>query len=120
MAKRNNFVFMIVLIFLLIANLSVVSPLTIKNVASNPEQIAPGESAKISIEIENNFNEDVENVNIFLDFSSASIPIAPFQGSAEETIESIAEGDEEKISFGIIVLPEAVAGIYKIPLRMEY
>lgn len=120
MERKNKIAFASLILLLLVANLFVISALTIKSVASTPEQVAPGESASISIEIENNFNEDVENVNIFLDFSSAGTPIAPHLGSAEDTIDLIEESEEKKISFGIIVLPEAVAGVYKIPVRMEY
>src|SRR3989304_9317305 len=106
-------------LFSLFLMVSLVSAVTIKSAVTSPSEIAPGEIAKITIEIENIFNSDVENVNIALDLSGA-VPIAPYQGSSEESIDEIKEGDEEKFSFSIIALPEASPGIYKIPVKITY
>ncbi len=122
--KRNLKIVLVILITLffvltLILSLTIVSALTITDVKTNPEQIEPGKTADISIEIENNLNEDIENVNIVLDLTG-NVPIAPYQGSSEETIEKIKRGDDEKITFSIIVLPEASPGVYKIPVKINY
>src|SRR3989344_3477451 len=108
-------------VFLFVILLSAnVSALTIKDVKTTPTEVAPGQTARISIEIENNLDDDVENVDVALDFSSQSVPIAPFEGSSETTIEGIDSDDTETVSFSVIVLPEASSGIYKIPVKIKY
>ena len=116
--EKSNGLFLVGLfsIFLMV---SLVSAITIKSAVTSPSEVAPGEIAKISIEIENILSEDVQNVNVALDLSGA-VPIAPYQGSSEESIDEIQEGDEEKFSFSVIVLPEAVSGIYKVPVKISY
>lgn len=106
------------LILILIAS-SFVSAVTIKNVMTSPSEVAPGETAKITIEIENTFDSDIQNVNVALDITG-SVPIAPYQGSSEKNIDEINDGDEEKFVFNIIVLPNASPGIYKIPVKISY
>lgn len=120
--ERKNKIWILIFlgIFIFLISILNLSALTIKNVVSDPEEIQPGESARISIVLENNFNKDVENVNVILDFSSSEIPIAPFQGSSEDSVESIGNNEEETVNFKIIALPEALSGIYKIPVKIEY
>lgn len=106
-------------IFSLVLMIALVPAMTIKNAITSPSEIAPGEVAKITIEIENTLSDDVQNVNVVLDLS-ASVPIAPYQGSVEESIDEIGEGDEERFTFNVIVLPDATPGIYKIPVKITY
>src|SRR3989304_10191889 len=117
--ERKSKLLVLTGIFSLFLMVSFISAVTVKNAITSPSEIAPGEIAKITIEIENIFNSDIENVNIALDLSGA-VPIAPYQGSSEESIDEIKEGDEEKFSFSIIALPEASPGIYKIPVKITY
>jgi len=112
-------VILILLFSFIILMSSVVSAVTIKNVITSPSEVAPGETAKITIEIENTLSDDIQNVNVALDITG-SVPIAPYQGSSEENIDEIREGDEEKFIFNIIVLPDASPGIYKIPVKISY
>jgi len=107
------------IILLIFLSISVISAITIKNVVTSPSEVEPGETAKITIEIENILNDDATNVNVALDLSG-TIPIAPYQGSTEESIDEINEGDKEKFTFSIIILPEAAPGIYKIPVKINY
>ncbi len=97
-----------------------ISALTISDVRTVPSEVAPGQNARISIDIENNLNDDVENVDVLLDFSSVEVPIAPFEGSSEKTIGDINSDDKETASFNVIILPGAKSGIYKIPVKVTY
>jgi len=117
--NKKIFLTMAILICFLVGILNV-SALNINNVVSDPKEIAPGESAKIIFDLENNLGQDVENVNVLLDFSSAEIPIAPYQDSAEDGVDELNDGDEEKFTFNIIALPNAISGIYKIPVKISY
>src|SRR3990172_5269880 len=115
--KTGLLIILAIATLLLISN---ISALTIKTVDVSPSEVAPGETAKISITVDNNLEDDLENINVALDFSSATVPLAPFQDSSETTIETLDSGDDEKVIFNVIVLPEAASGVYKIPVKMNY
>jgi len=109
--------FMIGMIMLIgLINLS--SALIIDGVSMSPTEIAPGESAVIKIELENNGEEDIENVGVSLNLEG--IPFAPFNSASDYNIEEIDEGDEEEARFEIIALNDAKSGIYKIPIEITY
>src|SRR3990167_5301835 len=82
------FTLTVVLSFLILFLLPSASSMSIKNVVTSPTEIAPGQVAKITIEIENTLSEDVTNVNVALDLSGV-VPIAPYQGSSEESVDEI-------------------------------
>ncbi len=109
---------MICMILLSSISITMISAITIKDVSSSPNEIIPGEIASVSIEIENIFEENVENLNIKLDLSEA--PFAPYQSSSEKYLEELDDGDEETFVFKLIALPETNTGIYKIPVKINY
>ena len=117
---KNKYFFIAAIILLFAIMIANASALNIKNVGSNPKEIAPGEEAIITFDVENNLGEDVENVNVALDLASADIPIAPYQDSSEDGVDKLDDGDEEKFSFRIIALPGAISGVYKIPVEISY
>ena len=100
-------------------SLSFISSLSIKDVGSFPQEIAPGETAEVSIEIENTLGEDITNLHVKLDLSEVT-SFAPYQSGSEQVLESLDDGDEEVFDFDIIALPIASAGIYKIPVSITY
>ena len=108
----------ITLIFVILLSLSLVSALSIKDVESLPEEILPGETAKISIEIENTLGQDITNLNVKLDLSE--MPFAPYQSSNERFLDELDSDDNEIFNFMVIALPSTSTGIYKIPVIMEY
>ena len=95
-----------------------IDAVTIKDVSSLPNEIMPGEVATISIEVENIFENDVENLNVKIDLSE--VPFAPYQSSSEEFLDELKDGDEETFTFKLIALPETSSGIYKIPVKINY
>lgn len=117
MNLKKNFI-MICIFFFSLASLTIVSAVTIKDVSSIPNEIAPGEVASISIEIENIFEKDVKNLEVKLDLTEA--PFAPYQSSSETFLDELNEGDEERFKFKLIVLPETASGVYKIPVKINY
>ncbi len=108
------------MILVTLMSLSFISALSIKDVESSPQEIIPGETATISIEIENTLGEDVTNMNVKLDLSGENTPFAPYQSSSEKYLEELDDGDEETFRFKLIALPEAESGIYKIPVKITY
>ena len=100
-------------------SLSFISGLSITDVVSFPQEIAPGETAEISIEIENTLGEDITNLHVKLDLSEV-VSFAPYQSGSAQVLESLDDEDDEVFDFDIIALPTASAGIYKIPVIITY
>ncbi len=109
----------ITIIFAILLSLSLVSALSIKDVESTPVEIMPGETAKISIEIENTLGEEIKNLNVKLDLSEVDA-FAPYQSGSEKFLESLDDGDDEVFNFNVVALPTASSGIYKIPVIITY
>jgi len=105
-------------IFVILTILNLVSAVSIVDVSSSPEEVAPGQIVEISIEIENVFDYDVTNLNIRLDLIESSF--APYQSSSEKFIDKLKDGDEEIFKFKLITLPETSTGIYTIPVEIRY
>ena len=114
---KKQILTMTLVIFL---SLSFISAFSIKDVESSPEEVTPGQIIEVSIEIENIFSDDIENLIVKLDLSDESIPFAPYQSSAEKFVEELEGGDEETLKFRLIALPSAQSGIYKIPVKTSY
>lgn len=127
----------IILGILLIVNiLGMTSALTIKSVSSNPEEAQPGEVVIVSIEIENTNNYDVENIKMQLILTPQNVetgnplsptttmgedlPFAPYQSGSEKFLDRLKKDDEENIKFKLIVLPQTISGIYKVPVEITY
>jgi hypothetical protein len=120
MGKNKPIKKLLTILLIQILLLTAVSALTIEGSSQTPNEAAPGESVTISMVIENTLNEDVENIQVSLDLSNPELPIAPYSGSVETSIENLDEGDDERVNFRVIVQPGASAGIYKIPVKIFY
>lgn len=94
-----------------------VSALTIDSVAVS-EEIKPGKTTRVTIGLDNEAEDDVEDVSITLDLQN--VPFAPYDSSSEYSIDLIEEDDTEFAEFQIIALNNAQAGIYKIPVIINY
>jgi hypothetical protein len=110
---------MIVSMFIFLISLNLIFAISIKDVSSSPQEVAPGETINIEINIENIFEDDMYNLNVKLDLSG-NIPFAPYLSSSEKFLDEIEEGKEEDFNFKLIVLPETNSGIYKIPVEISY
>jgi hypothetical protein len=93
----------------------------------------PGDSEKISLEIENNENFDIESVSIALDlgpqpiFNELGMVVGetgalPFTvaGSSERDVDDIDEDDDDKVSFTIRASTDITPGDYNIPYVLNY
>ena len=132
----KNSILPIILGILLIANILMISAVTIKDVTTYPEEVSPGDVFDISIEIENIHSFDIENINVRLilteekgesnpltgisETNGANVPFAPYQSSSEKFLDELASDEEEDFTFKLIALPEAKSGIYKIPVEITY
>ncbi len=105
-------------IIILISLINLSSALVIDAVSMTPNVIAPGESAVIKIEIDNNGGEDISDVSVSLNLEG--IPFAPYNSATDYNIDEIDEGDEEDARFEVIALNDAKSGIYKVPVKIVY
>ena len=94
--------------------------LDITSIIFDPKQIAPGESAKATIVVKNLADSLLKDIKFKLDFSSSTLPLAPFQSSSERRIDNLKTGFQDSMTFNIIADPSATPGLYKIPLNVTY
>ena len=121
----NSKIIMLVATFLLILSAAQISmpgadALTISSVDVSPEQIIPGGTAEITLNLENNFDRTLSDIEVYLDFSSEKVPIAPYDSSAEMSIEEIRSDKSKTLIFSVIALSDAKPGVYKIPVMIKY
>ncbi len=101
------------LIFLLMFSLA--SALLINSIEI--DSLTPGSDGRITIEVENNLDEDIKDVTLRLDLTN--LPFTSI-GSADDTVEEIEEGDEETFTFRIKSSNDISPGDYKIPYTIAY
>ena len=95
--------------------------------------LLPGESGRITIEIDNNENFDIEDVTIELDLSgritisslgviTEQIDALPFTiiGSSERDIDELDEDDDDTVSFILRASTDIKPGDYNIPYILKY
>jgi len=115
---RKNAIITILGILLFVITINLISAVSITDVSSSPEEVAPGEIVEVSIEIENVFDYDVENLNVKLELIESAF--APYQSSSEKFVEELNDGHDETFKFKLITLPETPTGIYTIPVEINY
>lgn len=94
--------------------------LDITSITFEPKQIAPGETAKITIMIKNMADSLLKDIQLKLNFASSTLPLAPYQSSSERRISQLQSKYQNAVSFNIIADPDAIPGMYKIPLNITY
>lgn len=94
--------------------------LSITSIASEPEQIAPGEAATIDIALKNNAKSLFREIHFRLDLSSSTLPLAPYQSSSEQSIPQLASNYQQSFQFKLIAEPDAASGLYKVPVTLSY
>ncbi len=94
--------------------------LDITSITFDPEQIAPGETAKVSILVKNLADSLLKDIKFKLNFADSSLPLAPYQSSSERRLSQLKSGYQNSLTFGIIAKPDATPGLYKIPVNITY
>lgn len=94
--------------------------ISVENMFLTPGQIPPGGTAYLSMTLKNLADSLVKDVTVSLDLSSSTIPIGPTGSTAEKKVKSIAAGESEDVLIGLLALPNADAGVYKVPLTLTY
>ena len=94
--------------------------LDITSIISEPKQIAPGETAKLTVVVKNLADSLLKDIKFKMDFGSSTLPLAPYQSSSERRIENLKTGFQDSLTFNLIADPSATPGLYKIPLNITY
>src|SRR3989338_835873 len=94
--------------------------LDVTAITSEPKQIAPGETAEITVMVKNKADSLLKDIKFKLDFSSTTLPLAPYQSSSERRIAQLQSNYQNSMTFRIIAQPTATPGLYKIPLNITY
>lgn len=79
--------------------------------------VFPGEEGRVSINIENSENFDIEDVVISLDL--ADLPFTSV-GSSSRDIDNLDENDDDSVTFNLLPSTDIVPGDYSIPYEIDY
>lgn len=99
---------------------SVSSALGIASVLITPQEIAPGGAGVVKVTLRNDAFSLIKDLSVKLDISSVNTPFAPTQSTTEKRIRQILRGESVDVAFDIIALPNAEAGVYKVPFLLSY
>jgi len=115
--------------------------LDIQSVLSEPEMIAPGREAYVTIRIKNLASSVIRDVLFKLDLSMSTIaknpsslvptavlvdsyynaiPLVPINSSTEKRIGYIKPGEEKEITYRLRAFADAESKTYKVPIRVTY
>jgi hypothetical protein len=92
--------------------------LDITSITSEPEQIAPGETAEVSVMVKNLADSLLRDIKFNLNFNG--IGLAPYQSSSQRRIAQLPSNYQNTLKFKIIADPEAEPGLYKVPVNITY
>jgi len=101
-------------IFLVVFALEFISAIIVD---SNYITIYPGESGKLTLNVENNENFDIEHVSVALDLSG--LPFTSV-GSSEKDIDDLDEDDDDYISFTLRASTDIIPDDYDIKYLVKY
>ena len=107
--------FSLAILFILVASISLTSALVIGSVSG--DTVLPGQTTRISVEVENNLQNDVDEVSLSLDLSD--LPLISI-GSTEDSIDEIEEDEDENFGFRIKANSDVTPGDYNIPYTLKY
>ncbi len=94
--------------------------LEITSVRTVPEHIAPGSTAELQIFVKNLADSLLKDIKFSLDFSSPTLPLAPYQTSSLKRVPSLDTDQQLPLTFNILADPGALPGLYKIPVNITY
>ncbi len=92
--------------------------LIIDNFFTKPEQVAPGSEVLLNIRLSNVASFELKNIEVSLDLSKT--PFSPIKGVDKETVNQLIRNSIVTKQINLIVDSNAEAGVYKIPLKLNY
>ncbi len=113
---KNSKVF-IGLLILLIYIFGMISFASALLVNANYVTLYPGEEGKISLNIENNENFDIEGISVSLILDN--LPFTAV-GTSQKDVDDIDEDDDDSVTFTIRPSTDIIPGDYSIPYAIKY
>jgi len=83
-------------------------------------EMAPGNTRIITVSLENLADTYLRDISTSFDFSSATLPFATIDSINEKRIVSMPSKGKANVSFDIITSPDAISGVYKVPITLNY
>ncbi|MDP3990499.1 MAG: COG1361 S-layer family protein [archaeon] len=94
--------------------------LEITKISMEPERIAPGGTATLTIFTKNLADSLLKDIKFTFDFESSDLPLAPYQTSSQKRIAQLNSNNQLPLTLPIIADPEAKPGLYKVPVNITY
>ena len=101
--------------------------LTISSVHTTPEEIVPGNKARIDISLQNMGYNTLRDVSVKMILSAYNgntltnlIPLAPISSSSEKKVSFLEAEKTENFSFDVVAEPDALSNVYKVPIIITY
>jgi hypothetical protein len=94
--------------------------ITVNSVESKPKYAAPGKPIQLFIEIENIQSSNLYDLLFSLDLTDITVPFLPFQSVPEVYLNKLDFNGKTVLEFNLMAEPNAVSGLYKIPLNVAY
>jgi len=103
-------------------------PITISSVKMNPKTLVPGSKSEITISIKNLAKSvNIKDLTVSMGLSPVAVsttvidlPFVPMESASQKTIDRITAGQTAEVSFVLAAYPNAEAGIYKVPVTLEF
>ncbi|MBI2573639.1 hypothetical protein HYV86_07275 [Candidatus Woesearchaeota archaeon] len=94
--------------------------LYLKEIIVEPKQVPPGETATVSIVVQNVGPSRLQDIRMQMQLENGSIPFAPYQGSSLQILKQLDPTFQKALTFSLIATPDAIPGLYKIPVIISY
>ncbi len=106
------------------------STLSVESVAVSPEELVPGQQARIVLTLRNNADEVLRDIKVKLNLVTrlesataiqvTELPFAPLGSSNERSVAALAPGKSAGVEFLLAVAGDAASDIYRVPLSLTY
>ncbi|NOR85494.1 hypothetical protein GQ473_05240 [archaeon] len=92
----------------------------INSIKTTPNEFLPGEVGAVTLVIKNLADSTLKDITVKLDLTSTLTPFAPIETSTLKNIKTMNGGQSNTIIYNVIATPEAVSGVYKVPVTITF
>ncbi len=86
--------------------------------STSPDEIEPGKEFNLTLVLQNAADSELKQISVRLQLNG--YPIAPVRKGVEKRLYLLMPGQNATLSFNLVALPSANAGIYTLPLLITY
>jgi len=91
--------------------------LYMNNITTSPFEMAPGQEATLSFNVENTGDQFIRDIRVNLGLPSE---FAPYKDTDTRKMAQLNAGESQELSFNIIPLPATEDGVYKLSIITRY